>query len=127
MLHVLTHYFPTRVSSSGCQAVKHNAVCMHVAIERARWLCYFAELTITEGDDRRSLAASMAKAAAGDAQHLVFRHAIQLFGGIGYTWENDVHLYLRRAKAGELLLGGAAQHRALVGRQVMDGSRAAGS
>src|SRR3546814_3710104 len=63
----------------------------------------------------------MAKAAAGDAQHLVFRHAIQLFGGIGYTWENDVHLYLRRAKAGELLLGGAAQHRALVGRQVMDG------
>ena len=58
----------------------------------------------------------MAKAAAGDAQRIVFRHGIQLFGGIGFTWENDLHLYLRRAKAGELLLGGAAEHRARVGR-----------
>ncbi|HET6950734.1 MAG TPA: acyl-CoA dehydrogenase family protein [Acidimicrobiales bacterium] len=107
------------------QAVKHKAVDMYVAIERARALGYFAALTIAEDDDRRSLAASMAKAAAGDAQHIVFQHGIQLFGGIGFTWENDVHLYLRRAKAGELLLGGAAAHRAKVGRSVMDGSRRA--
>ena len=50
------------------QAVKHKAVDMYVAIERARALGYFAALTIAEDDDRRSLAASMAKAAAGDAQ-----------------------------------------------------------
>ena len=93
------------------QAVKHKAVDMYVAIERARALGYFAALTIAEDDDRRSLAASMAKAAAGDAQRLVFQHGIQLFGGIGFTWENDLHLYLRRAKAGELLFGGAAEHR----------------
>ena len=86
------------------QAVKHKAVDMYVAIERARALGYFAALTIAEGDERRSLAASMAKAAAGDAQRIVVQHGIQLFGGIGFTWENDLHLYLRRAKAGELLL-----------------------
>jgi alkylation response protein AidB-like acyl-CoA dehydrogenase len=101
------------------QAVKHKAVDMHLAIERARALGYFAALTIAEGDDRRALAASMAKAAAGEAQRIVFQHAIQLFGGIGFTWENDLHLYLRRAKAGELLLGGAAEHRARIGRTVM--------
>ncbi|MGZ7011673.1 MAG: acyl-CoA dehydrogenase family protein [Acidimicrobiales bacterium] len=105
------------------QAVKHKAVDMYVAIERARALGYFAALTVAEDDDRRSLAASMAKAAAGDAQRIVFQHGIQLFGGIGFTWENDLHLYLRRAKAGELLFGGAAEHRARVGRTVMDGSR----
>jgi alkylation response protein AidB-like acyl-CoA dehydrogenase len=102
------------------QAVKHKAVDMYIAIERARAVGYFAALTIAAGDERRSLAASMAKAAAGDAQRLVFQHGIQLYGGIGFTWENDVHLYLRRAKAGELLFGGAADHRQKVGRVVMD-------
>jgi alkylation response protein AidB-like acyl-CoA dehydrogenase len=106
------------------QAVKHKAVDMHMAIERARAVGFFAALTIAEDDDRRTLAASMAKAAAGDAQRIVFQHAIQLFGGIGFTWENDLHLYLRRAKAGELLFGGATEHRARVGRHVLDDSRA---
>lgn len=104
------------------QAVKHKAVDMYVAIERARAVGYFAALTIAEHDDRRTQAASMAKAAAGQAQRLVFQHAIQLYGGIGFTWENDVHLYLRRAKAGELLFGGAAEHRARVGRHLLTGS-----
>jgi alkylation response protein AidB-like acyl-CoA dehydrogenase len=107
------------------QAVKHKTVDMYVAIERARAVGQFAALAIAEDDDRRTLAASMAKAAAGEAQHLVFQHAIQLFGGIGFTWENDLHLYLRRAKAGELLLGGAAEHRARVGRAVIDDPRRA--
>lgn len=101
------------------QAVKHKAVDMYTAVERARALAYFAALTIAEDDDRRSLAASMAKAAAGDAQRIVIQHGIQLYGGIGFTWENDVHLYLRRAKAGELLFGGAAEHRQRVGRLTM--------
>ena len=105
------------------QAVKHKAVDMHVAIERARALGYFAALTIAEDDPRRSLATSMAKAAAGDMQRLVFRHAIQLFGGLGFTWENDLQMYLRRAKAGELLLGSAAHHRLLVGHALLDGPK----
>lgn len=103
------------------QAVKHKAVDMHLAIERARALAYFAALTIAEEDPRRTVAASMAKAAAGDAQRRVFRDGIQLFGGLGFTWENDLQMYLRRAKAGELLLGGAAHHRLLVGHALLDG------
>ena len=105
------------------QAVKHKAVDMHLAVERARALAYFAALKIAEDDPRRAIAVSMAKAAAGDAQRLVFRDGIQLFGGLGFTWENDLQMYLRRAKAGELLLGGAAHHRLLVGHALLDGPK----
>jgi alkylation response protein AidB-like acyl-CoA dehydrogenase len=101
------------------QAVKHMAVDVHVAIERARVLYQFAALTIAEDDARRGLAASMAKAAAGDAQRLAGLHCVQLFGGLGFTWENDLHLYLRRAKAGELLFGTGADHYGSVGRTVL--------
>ncbi|MGV0794224.1 acyl-CoA dehydrogenase family protein [Mycolicibacterium sp. XJ1819] len=96
------------------QAVQHKAVDMHVAIERARALSYFAALTIAEDDPRRRLAAAMAKASAGECQALVFRHGLQLFGAMGFTWENDVQFALKRAKAGDLLLGGAADHRAMI-------------
>ncbi|TFV59754.1 acyl-CoA dehydrogenase [Mycobacterium sp. PS03-16] len=96
------------------QAVQHKAVDMHVAIERARALGYFAALTIAADDPRRRLAAAMAKAAAGECQSVVFRHGLQLFGAMGFTWENDLQFALKRAKAGELLLGGAAEHRALI-------------
>jgi alkylation response protein AidB-like acyl-CoA dehydrogenase len=96
------------------QAVQHKTVDMHVAIERARALSYFAALTIAADDPRRRLAAAMAKASAGECQAVVFRHGLQLFGGMGFTWENDVQFALKRAKAGELLLGGAAEHRAII-------------
>lgn len=101
------------------QALKHMAVDVYVAIERARALCQFAGLAIAEDDDRRALAASMAKAAAGDAQRIAARHGIQFFGGLGYTWENDLHLYVRRAKAGELLLDTSTEHRARVAKEVL--------
>jgi alkylation response protein AidB-like acyl-CoA dehydrogenase len=96
------------------QAVQHKAADMHVAIERARALAYFAALTLAAGDPRRAMAASMAKAAAGECQSLVFRNGYQLFGAMGYTWENDLQFALKRAKAGELMLGGAAEHRARI-------------
>jgi alkylation response protein AidB-like acyl-CoA dehydrogenase len=101
------------------QALKHMAADVHVAIERARALCQFAGLAIAEDDDRAVQAASMAKAAAGDAQRLAIQHSIQFFGGLGFTWENDLHLYIRRAKACELLLGTSAQHRRQVAREVI--------
>lgn len=102
------------VAIGSFQAVQHKAVDMHVAIERARALAYFAALTIAEDDSRRRLAAAMAKASAGEAQAVVFRHGLQLFGAMGFTWENDLQFALKRAKAGELLLGGAAEHRAVI-------------
>jgi alkylation response protein AidB-like acyl-CoA dehydrogenase len=105
------------VAIGSFQAVQHKAVDMHVAIERARALSYFAALTITVDDPRRRLAAAMAKAAAGECQALVFRHGLQLFGAMGFTWENDLQFALKRAKAGELLLGGAAEHRAIIAEE----------
>jgi len=99
------------------QAVQHKAADMHVAIERARALGYFAALTISADDPRRRLAAAMAKASAGECQALVFRHGLQLFGAMGFTWENDLQFALKRAKAGELMLGGAAEHRAMIAEE----------
>ena len=93
------------------QAVKHKAADMYVAIERARALAYFSALTIAEDDPRRGRAARMAKAAAGECQRVVFRHGLQLFGGMGFTWENELQLYLKRAKSCDLLLGTASVHR----------------
>jgi Acyl-CoA dehydrogenase, C-terminal domain len=93
------------------QAVKHKAADMYVAIERARALAYFSALTIAEDDPRRARAARMAKAAAGECQRVVFRHGLQLFGGMGFTWENELQVYLKRAKACDLLLGPASVHR----------------
>ncbi|MFE2066547.1 acyl-CoA dehydrogenase family protein [Streptomyces sp. NPDC059467] len=93
------------------QAVKHKAADMHVAVERARALTHFSALTIAEGDPRRTRAAHMAKAAAGECQRLVFRHGLQLFGAMGFTWENELQYHLKRAQACDLLLGTASAHR----------------
>jgi alkylation response protein AidB-like acyl-CoA dehydrogenase len=109
------------VAIGSFQAVQHKAADMHIAIERARALSYFAALTIAADDPRRRLASAMAKASAGECQSLVFRHGVQLFGAMGFTWENDVQFALKRAKAGELLLGGAAHHRALIAEQSLAG------
>ncbi|GAC1395562.1 MAG: acyl-CoA dehydrogenase family protein [Mycobacterium sp.] len=105
------------VAIGSFQAVQHKTVDMHVATERARALSYFAALTIAADDPRRRLAAAMAKASAGECQALVFRHGLQLFGAMGFTWENDLQFALKRAKAGELLLGGAAEHRAMIAEE----------
>lgn len=109
------HQFGVPIGSF--QAVQHKAADMHIAVERARALAYFAALTIAADDPRRRLAAAMAKASAGECQSLVFRHGIQLHGAMGFTWENDLQFALKRAKAGELMLGGAAQHRARIAEE----------
>jgi alkylation response protein AidB-like acyl-CoA dehydrogenase len=96
------------------QAIKHKFADMLVALERARATSYFAALTIAEDDGRRALATSTAKAAAADCAALLAKEGIQIHGGIGYTWEHDMHLYVRRVKSSSLLFGNAAQHRARV-------------
>ena len=94
------------------QALKHRFVNMYLAVERASSLCYYAALTIAEQDSRRAEAVSLAKAAAGDCQRLLVGEGLQLHGGIGYTWEHDLHFFLKRAKSGEALFGSAISHRA---------------
>ncbi|MEY2447430.1 MAG: hypothetical protein QOH79_906, partial [Acidimicrobiaceae bacterium] len=91
------------VAIGSFQAVKHKLANMFVAIQRARALCMFAAATINEDDGRRSTATSAAKAAAGDCQKLVASDGIQLLGGIGYTWEHDQHLFVKRAKVSDAL------------------------
>ncbi len=98
------------------QALKHRLADMYLAVERASSLAYYAALTIAEDDDRRAMAASMAKAAAGDCQRVVVGDGLQLHGGIGFTWEHDLHFLLKRAKSGDLLFGTAASHRAQLAR-----------
>lgn len=101
------------------QAVQHKTADMHLAVERARALGYFAALCLAENDPRRKLAAAMAKASAGECQSVVFRHGVQLFGAMGFTWENDLQFAIKRAKAGELLFGGAAAHRTVVAHEYL--------
>ncbi len=92
------------------QAVKHKMTNMFLAIERARSLCYFAVAAIDEDKPVRASAVSMAKAASDDCQRLVCRDSFQSFGGIGFTWEHDSHLFIKRAATNGALFGSSAQH-----------------
>jgi alkylation response protein AidB-like acyl-CoA dehydrogenase len=96
------------------QATKHKLADGFILLERARALAYFAALTIAEDDERAPVSVSMAKAAAGDAAHRIGKDGIQIHGGIGYTWEHDMHLYVRRLQSSAVLFGTAARHRQLV-------------
>jgi alkylation response protein AidB-like acyl-CoA dehydrogenase len=98
------------------QAIKHKFADLLVALERARASAYFAALTIADDDERRAIASSAAKVAAADCERVMSREGIQLHGGIGYTWEHDMHLYVRRAKSDSLLMGTAGEHRERIAR-----------
>lgn len=93
------------------QAIQHKCADMYVQVEKARATGYFAMMALAEDDPRRSLAASMAKAAASDCQRLVCKEGIQIHGGMGFTWESDVQLFVKRAMTLEALFGTGAQHR----------------
>jgi len=92
------------------QAIKHKMSDLFIAVERARSLCYFAVAAIDEDTPTRSSAVSMAKAASDDCRRSVCRDALQTFGGIGFTWEHDCHLFMKRAESSGVLFGGAAEH-----------------
>lgn len=96
------------------QGVKHQLADGFVAVERARATTQFAAMCLAESDDRRALGVSMAKAVAGETADLLGYLGIQLHGGIGYTWEHDVHLLVKRAMANAQTLGTAVTHRARI-------------
>ena len=98
------------------QGVKHKCADMLVEIENAKSLTYYAAWAVDEGDPEAEMAVSMAKAAASDAGRKVCAAGIQLHGGIGMTWEHDLHLYLKRAKADEVAFGDATWHRERIAR-----------
>ena len=94
------------------QAVQHSCADVLVDLERARAAVYWAAMCVDAGSPDRSRAAAVAKASAGDAARHAARAAVQLHGGMGYTWESDVHLYVRRVYGSEPLLGGSEDQRA---------------
>lgn len=100
------------------QAVKHRCADMLVDVEMARSAMYYAAWAASADDSELPLAASVAKAYCGDAYTRVASSGIQVHGGIGFTWEHDMHIYFKRAKANEMLLGDPAWHREQVARLV---------
>ena len=98
------------------QAVKHRAADMLVDVESLRSAVYYAAWAAERALPDSSLAISMAKAFAADAYRRVAQSGIQIHGGIGFTWEHDMHLYFKRAKANEVAFGDATFHRERVAR-----------
>ena len=93
------------------QAVSHRLAGMLWDTEEARSLTYYAAWVADAEPESLPLAASMAKARASDAATAVTNAALQVFGGIGFTWEHDLHFLLKRAAVSARLLGTPRQHR----------------
>jgi len=100
------------------QGVKHKAADMLVDVENSKSITYYAAWAMDEGVPEGPLAASMAKAYVSDAYRRVAGAGIQLHGGIGFTWEHDLHLYFKRAKGSEFTFGDATWHRERVAQLV---------
>jgi alkylation response protein AidB-like acyl-CoA dehydrogenase len=102
------------------QAVQHQCADMYLETESSRSALYYAAWALEENAPDAASAASIAKIYASDASRTVGDRGIQVHGGMGFTWENDIHLYYRRAKASETALGDATFHRERLARLVID-------
>jgi alkylation response protein AidB-like acyl-CoA dehydrogenase len=100
------------------QAVKHRCADMLVAVENAKSITYYAAWAADQGAPDAALAAAMAKAYVSDAYRKVAGDGIQIHGGIGFTWEHDLHLYFKRAKGSEAAFGDATYHRERVAQLI---------
>ncbi len=92
------------------QAIQHKLADMSLVVERARASVQYASMTVDAGSADRTRACHVAKAAAGRAARSALLEGIQIHGGIGYTEEHDLHLFMRRATASEYLLGPTSWH-----------------
>jgi alkylation response protein AidB-like acyl-CoA dehydrogenase len=101
------------------QAVKHKLASAHVRVESARAAAWYAAFAIASDLPDRSLAAAVAKVVAAEAEAIANAEALQCHGGIGFTWEHDLHLWMKRGKALEASFGTAADHRARIAAHVL--------
>jgi alkylation response protein AidB-like acyl-CoA dehydrogenase len=104
------------------QAVQHQCADMYLETESSRSAAYYAAWALEENVPDALAAVSIAKMYASDAARTVGNRGIQVHGGMGFTWENDLHLYYRHAKASETMLGDATFHRERIARLVIDGA-----
>jgi alkylation response protein AidB-like acyl-CoA dehydrogenase len=93
------------------QAIKHKCANMRLWLQGSRVATYYAAMALAAGTDDATAAAATAKAYVGDAIRKLAAEALQVHGGIGMTWEHDLHLYYRRAKTDEILSGDVTLHR----------------
>jgi alkylation response protein AidB-like acyl-CoA dehydrogenase len=100
------------------QAIKHKCADMLLEVESGKSAAYYAAWAAAEDNDELPVAASLAKAYCSDAYFHSAAENIQIHGGIGFTWEHDAHLYFKRAKSSELLLGDATYHRELLAQRI---------
>jgi alkylation response protein AidB-like acyl-CoA dehydrogenase len=100
------------------QAVQHKCANMMIDVEGAKSAVYYAAWAVSNGVAEAPLAAALAKAAASDAYRRVAADGIQVHGGIGFTWDHDMHLYFKRAKSSEVTFGDASYNRELVAQGI---------
>ena len=100
------------------QAIKHKCADLLLEVESARSAAYYAGWAAAQDSDELPLAASVAKSYCSETYFHAAAENIQIHGGIGFTWEHDAHLYLKRAKSSELLFGDPVHHRELLARRI---------
>ena len=100
------------------QAIKHKCADMLLEVESGKSAAYYAAWAAAEDNEELPVAASLAKAYCSDAYFHAAAENIQIHGGIGFTWEHDAHLYFKRAKSSEILLGDATYHRELLAQRI---------
>jgi alkylation response protein AidB-like acyl-CoA dehydrogenase len=100
------------------QAIRHRCAEMLLAVDNAHSAVYYAAWALSAGAEDAAVAASICKSYVSEAARQVCGDAIQVHGGIGFTWEYDLHLYFKRAKALEPFYGDAEYHRELIVRHV---------
>ena len=101
------------------QAYKHRLADMMIEIEQARSAVYWAACAVDEGSDEAELAVHSAKSFAADTYFMCAGNLIQLHGGIGFTWEHDAHLYFKRARAIQSMLGSGNWHRERIASMIL--------
>jgi len=115
LLEMSVEYAKTRVQFGrpigSFQAIKHKCADLLLALELARSSAWYAAAAADEAPAELPAVASLAKAQVSDAYLRIAAESIQIHGGLGFTWEQDVHLYFKRAKASEVLLGDPNWHR----------------
>jgi len=98
------------------QIIKHKCADMKAALEYSRALAEWAVEAIKDNDPDASLAVSMAKAHCGDSYRFMTNHSVQIHGGIGFTWDHDLHFYFKRARSSDTAFGDANYHRELLAK-----------
>lgn len=101
------------------QAYKHRLADMMIEIEQARSAVYWAACAVDEGSDEAELALHSAKSFAADTYFMCAGNQIQLHGGIGFTWEHDAHLFFKRARAIQTMLGSGNWHREQIATMIL--------